>query len=361
MIAKQDMLVISARMFKQASVFFLLFLAACSPDPTAVRSFTAEPFPKHLSEWNLFQGRLADLRPNPGVIPYDLNTPLFSDYAAKYRTVWMPKGQSARYDPVKTFQFPAGTIISKTFSFNDKRIETRLLVNTGAAWVPLPYVWNADQNDAVFEIAADPRQIQTRSPTGDALDIDYLIPNVNQCKNCHESAHISQPIGLRARHLNRTFPYAAGPENQIAYWTRIGYLAGAPADPSKAPRLAVWNDPSTGSLEDRARSYLDINCAHCHNPDGPGNTSGLNLSAFQIDPVAMGQCKTPVAAGRGSGDFRFAILPGHPEESILVHRMNSVEPKVMMPELGRAVVHREGVELIREWISSLKGDCEKAL
>jgi len=111
-------------------------------------------------------------------------------------------------------------------------------------------------------------------------------------------------------------------------------------------------------LEQRARAYLDINCAHCHNPDGPGNTSGLDLRAFQNDMVALGECKTPVAAGRGSGNLRFAILPGRPEESILVHRLGSTEPKVMMPELGRSAVHREGLELIRSWIAAMKGSCE---
>ena len=140
-------------------------LAACNTPPSR------EPFPKRLSDWNLFKGRMADLRLNPGVIPYDLNTPLFSDYAGKTRTVWMPAGQSARYDPVKTFQFPAGTILSKTFSFDGKHIETRLLVRTEAAWVPLPYVWNDAQNQAILEIAADPVKIRTQSPAGETLDM----------------------------------------------------------------------------------------------------------------------------------------------------------------------------------------------
>ena len=336
-------------------VIFLM-AAACSRGPSGVTPYLREPFPKKLSEWHLFT---ADGKPATGVIPYDLNSPLFSDYASKSRTIWMPPGQAARYDPVKTFQFPVGTVVTKSFSFDGRVIETRLLVNTADGWIPLPYVWNAARTEALLEIAPDAQRIAYRHRSGELLDIDYVIPNSNQCKNCHENAKANQPIGLRARHLNREFTYPDGTQaNQLDYWTKLGYLTGAPADGRAAPRLAVWNDVATGTLEERARAYLDINCAHCHNPDGPGNTSGLNLSAFQNDMVALGECKTPVAAGRGSGNLRFAILPGRPEESIVVHRMASVEPKVMMPELGRSAVHREGLALVREWIAGMKGSCE---
>ena len=334
----------------------LLITAACSRAPYGVTPHLSEPFPKKLSEWHLFT---AGMKPNTGVIPYELNSPLFSDYAAKSRTVWMPPGQAARYDAARTFQFPVGAIVTKTFSFNNQPVETRLLVNTKDGWIPLEYVWNHDRTESVLEIAPDAQRIAYRHPSGETLDIDYVIPNNNQCKNCHENAKANSPIGLRARHLNRELTYPDGTQaNQLAYWTKIGYLTGAPVDPSTAPHLVVWNDAKEGTLDQRARAYLDINCAHCHNPDGPGNTSGLNLSAFQNDMVALGECKTPVAAGRGSGNLRFAILPGHPEESILVFRMASVEPKVMMPELGRSAVHREGLALIREWIAAMKGTCE---
>ena len=316
-----------------------------------------EPFPHKLSAWGLLP--VAGVMPKPGVIPYELNSPLFSDYATKSRTVWMPPGTSARYDPVKTFQFPVGAVITKTFSYNQQPIETRLLVNTASGWTPLPYVWNKERTEAYLEIAPDAQHVAYQHPSGETLDIDYVIPNSNQCKNCHENAKANTPIGLRARHLNRDMTYPDGTvANQLAYWTKAGYLTGAPSDVKTVPRLAVWDDPKSGTLAERARAYLDINCAHCHNPDGPGNTSGLNLSAFQTDLVALGECKTPVAAGRGSGNLRFAILPGRPDESILVHRMASAEPKVMMPELGRSAIHREGLRLIREWIASLPGHCE---
>src|SRR5216684_5866683 len=136
---------------------FALGLAGCGKD---VRPHLVEPFPKKLSAWKLFT---ADLHPNTGVIPYDLNTTLFTDYATKRRYVWMPRGQAAVYEPDDTFDFPKGTILVKTFSYPDggkeRLIETRLLVHANDGWVPLPYVWNAQQTDAILDVNADPVEV----------------------------------------------------------------------------------------------------------------------------------------------------------------------------------------------------------
>jgi mono/diheme cytochrome c family protein len=118
--------------------------------------------------------------------------------------------------------------------------------------------------------------------------------------------------------------------------------------------LAIWNDPKTGTLDERARAYLEVNCAHCHNPKGPARTSALDLLASQTDPTLWGLHKPPVAAGRGTGGRKFDIVPGKPDESIMVFRMESTEPGVMMPELPRRMVDDEGVALIREWIAKMK-------
>jgi uncharacterized repeat protein (TIGR03806 family) len=300
------------------------------------------------------------------VIPYDLNTPLFSDYATKYRFVWMPPGTSATYSDTEAFDFPAGAIFSKTFAFPDagqggkqRIIETRLLVNSQSGWATLPYVWNREQTEATLDVAADPTTVHWVHPSGTRYTIDYVIPNTNQCKGCHDRSKVVTPIGPKARNLNRDFNYPEGRFNQLAYWTKIGYLKGAPPL-DRAPKVAVWDDPSSGTLDARARAYLEVNCAHCHNPRGPANTTGLYLLAAQTDPMRLGLCKVPVSAGQGSGDLLFDVVQGKPEESILVHRMESTTPKIMMPELGRTMVHQEGVALIREWIASLQGSCSAA-
>jgi uncharacterized repeat protein (TIGR03806 family) len=340
-----------------AAIILAVVLAGCSKQ---VRQHVEEPYPTKLSAWHLFTGRAADLHPNERVVPYDLITPLFSDYATKYRFVWMPVGTSAVYNATQSFEFPVGTIFSKTFAYaeNGKQrlLETRLLVHGRNGWTALPYVWNDSQTEADLQVAADPTVVHWTHPSGQAYTIDYVIPNQNQCKECHEKSKATIPIGPKARNLNKDFNYADGRANQLAYWIRIGYLTGAP-DPSQAPRAAVWDDPASGTLEARAKTYLDVNCAHCHNSGGSANTSGLFLESGQTDLMRLGVCKVPVSAGHGAGDLLFDIVDGRPEESILIRRMDSDLPKVMMPELGRTLIHREGVALIREWIRSLHGGC----
>src|SRR5690606_23206632 len=176
-------------------------------------------------------------------------------------------------------------------------------------------------------------------------------PNKNQCKGCHVRNESLLPIGVNARQLNRDFNYGNSKENQLAHWKALGVLSGLP-DKDAIPTLAVWDNPATGSLNKRARAYLDANCGHCHSQNGPASTSGLFLDIFEQRKIHLGVGKTPVAAGRGSGNLRFDIVPGKPDQSILVFRMKTNDPAIAMPELGREQVHAEGVALIEEWIRS---------
>ncbi len=118
-------------------------------------------------------------------------------------------------------------------------------------------------------------------------------------------------------------------------------------------RVAVWDDPHSGSLDERARAWLEINCAHCHNPIGPARNAGLDLTVAQHEPRKFGVYKTAVAAGRGSGGFDFDIVPGHPEKSIFMFRLTSTDAGIMMPELGKRMIHTEGVDLVRQWIAAM--------
>ena len=117
--------------------------------------------------------------------------------------------------------------------------------------------------------------------------------------------------------------------------------------------MADWEDPETGSLEERAMSYVDANCAHCHNPHGPAGVSGLSLLYNESSKASLGICKPPVAAASGSGGREFSIVPGEPDSSIFIYRIESTDPGEMMPEVGRTLVHKEGVALLREWISAM--------
>jgi uncharacterized repeat protein (TIGR03806 family) len=330
--------------------------AAPAGDP-----WVGEDPPDQLSAFGLFLGNGSTQEPADGVIPYDVNTPLFSDYALKYRYVRVPSGTKARYRDPEAIDFPTGTVLVKTFAYaRDERdpakgqrlIETRLLVHRPAGWVGVPYVWNDEQTEAKLKIAGVTRPVHRIDKDGKESTLRYSVPNSNQCIGCHENEKVMRPIGPTARGLNRRFDYADGPDNQLAHWTRAGILEGAP-DPAKAPKMAVWNDPATGSVPQRARAWLEANCAHCHNPAGPARTSGLDLRVVQTDLAKGGVWKMPIAAGRGSGGRWYDIIPGKPDQSILTYRIESTEPGVMMPELGRKLVDHEGIALVRSWIASM--------
>ncbi len=353
-------------MARNTLTFFLLgvglLISGCqSDDPSVV--IPEKPYEK-LSHYQFFKGNLADLEPNDRVLPYDLNSPLFTDYAHKARFVWMPEGTSATYTPDGVLDFPNKTVLIKNFYYphdetdaakGNNRIETRLLINRGTQWEAATYVWNAEQTDADLDVVGDVRDVSWVNNDGEAQTINYIIPNRNQCKSCHLDGKTQVPIGPKVRNLNKPYAYSDGIMNQLEKWAAVGYLTGYEAEASH-PKVAVWDDASSGSVQDRAMAYLDANCAHCHNPNGSANTSGLFLTADAKLDMALGIYKATVSAGGGTGGHTYSIVPGNPEESILVYRMKSTDPGAMMPELGRGLVHKEGVALISEWIKNMEVD-----
>ena len=348
-----------------AAMFSLCLFTGCGrllhPD---VQAHIEAPFPQKLSAWHLFVAHSPALQPNRGVVPYDLNTPLFSDYSDKYRFVWMPPGTSAQYREDGPFEFPVGTILAKTFAFPvgersaEKLIETRLLVHSKAGWVALPYIWDEKQNDATLQLVPDPVPVKWTEASGRVHDFTYVIPNANECHECHDNQKTLLPIGPKARNLNLEYAYADGSENQLERWARVGYLQGLPAAAAR-PKAAKWNDPESGSVTERARAYLDNNCAHCHQPGSQAGYTGVDFRLTQTDVAHMGWCKSPNSAG-AVGALRYDIVPRRPDDSILIYRLESTAPKVSMPALGRDVVHIEGVRLLRQWIESLPGSCSDA-
>jgi len=324
--------------------------------------------PLKLSEYGLFEGDGSTQKPAEGTIPYDLNTELFADYMTKRRFVRVPQGASAKYDAHAELDFPVGTVIAKTFSAprdmqdlskGEELLETRIIKHEPSGWYGFAYVWNEEQTEATLSLGGGHSDVSWVHGDGQRRQNNYIIPNANQCKSCHVIGDKFRPIGPKARNLNKEYDYGHGVENQLAYWSRAGALKGAPS-PKDAPQVARSDDPSSGTIHDRARAWLDVNCAHCHSPEGPARTSGLDLSYAQQDPTKYGVWKAPVAAGRGSGKRKYSIVPGKPDESILVYRLDSTEPGVMMPELPRRMIHTEGVALIREWIEQMQDTESKA-
>ena len=318
-------------------------------------------YKERLSEYGFFEGKINQQNPALGVMFYKLNSPLFSDYAQKLRFVRLPKGTVVEYNADSVFQFPTGTAIVKTFYYNNddrnikkgrRLIETRVLLHEEKGWVSLPYIWNDEQTEATLEVAGGNTMVSYLDELGNKKEFEYSVPNMNQCKSCHERNGVMSPIGPSARQLNGEHEYETGNENQLIKWKHEGLLKNMPDDMKSIPQFVNYADVSK-SLDSRARAYLDINCAHCHNKAGQAQTSGLYLDWKTTDSTAYGFYKTPIAAGRGSGDLKFDIDPGKPNESILWYRMNSTDPGVMMPEVSRKLIHAEGVALISEWIKMM--------
>lgn len=305
-----------------------------------------------LSDYGFFTGLLAALNPSAQVFAYDLNSPLFTDYALKKRFIYLPEGEKISYRDQEVLEFPVGAVLIKNFYYDDSQmangkgmiLETRLLIREEKGWKALPYLWNPEQTEAYLEVTGRQVPVQLASD----INLNYSVPNVQQCKSCHESGGKIVPIGPSARQLNKL--HENGSDNQLAALIAMGWLHDAPpAD--QWPAIVQWEDASA-SLQERARAYLEINCGHCHQKNGPAKNSGLDLT-LSATTNTLGIFKAPVAAGKGSGGLKYDIVPGKPDESILVYRMQSNDPAVMMPELGRTVVHEEGVALIREWVKGL--------
>lgn len=322
------------------------------------QAILADKPPKLLSEFGFFADAGKQV-PADGVVPYDLNTPLFSDHALKYRFAYVPAGSSAAYSADEAFEFPVGSALVKTFAFpadlskpeeNVRLIETRVLLKRESGWFAAAYLWNEDQTEAEMKIAGAKVAVETMLD-GKPLSISYAVPNRNQCKGCHSFNGEIVPLGPKARNLNKDFSYAGGAANQLAHWSQAGILTGAP-DAAAAPAVPDWSD-ETASIDARARAWLDVNCAHCHRREGPASNSGLFLTYGEQDPVALGIRKRPVAAGRGSGGRTYDIDPGNPENSILLFRVESTEPGLMMPELGRSQPDASAVALLRAWVEAL--------
>ena len=293
--------------------------------------------PATLTQFGFFTNAGAQ-RPAAMVTPYRLNTPLWSDGAEKLRFVYIPAGLAAKAQGDGLLDLPVGSALIKTFKMSGKLIETRVLLHRADGWVALPYVWDADQREARLTLGG--KRIALAGPDGKPLS--YAVPNKNQCKECHGVAGVVTPIGPKAYNLAPAW---------LAALQKAGKLDRVPA---VAKRIPLWEDRAHADAALAARGYLDVNCAHCHNPGGAASNSGLYLGWLERDPIKLGIGKRPVAAGRGSGNLDFDVVPGDAAHSILYYRMASLEGGIAMPELGRAALDPDGMAAVQKWIGEMK-------
>ena len=298
------------------------------------RVFAIPEFLPTLSELKLFEGNVANLELPNTVFEYTLSTPLFTDYAYKLRTIALPKDAKMTYNGEGLLIFPDNTILSKTFYYlNDERnpalgrtiIETRILIKKNGSWTVGNYIWNTAQTDAFLDPNSQTVSISWIDINGSSNNVNYIIPSVTNCFQCHDNQNRTKPIGPKARALNIVY----NGKNQLEYFAELGILNDLPVV-SEIPSLPSWDDTSY-TLEQRSRAYLDINCAHCHQPGGSYPFGGV--------------------------DFRFELT--FEETNILGSkeniqtRINSEIVNFRMPLIGTTIKHLEGVDLLNEYIDSL--------
>jgi uncharacterized repeat protein (TIGR03806 family) len=315
-----------------------------------------------LGEWKLFADVEAQ-RPVDAVVPYDVISVLYADEARKERFVWIPDGETIGYSDTERWNLPVGTILVKTFWFpNDARdpgagrrlLETRLLLHDPDGWTGLTYVYRDTQNEATLLKTGDTVHVDWTDESGTMVNEDYNVPNVFDCQSCHGTKPDTHPLGPRTRQLDRDNAYGKDLENQIDHFAALGWLDQTPPQ----SRLHLTDPYGSGAIVERARSYLDANCAHCHAEDGKAKSTGLWLAYEMTDPATgdpsnWGVCKFPTSAGQAAGGLSYDIVPGDPDASIMPYRTASTDPAVKMPPLLTRRADARGVQVIRDWIAAM--------
>ncbi len=315
--------------------------------------------PPLLSQTGAFKD-VRTMSPASGLIPYDLIVPFWSDGAAKSRYMAIPKGRQIGFTPDGEWTFPAGTVFVKTFELPTdeanprvlRRLETRLLIRDDKGGVyGVDYKWRSDNSDADLLPASLTEDIPIRGRDGSIRQQTWYYPSRENCLTCHNS-HTSGVLGLKTRQLNRTMSYPSGvTDNELRTLNHL-HLLDAPISDAQLktlPTLAALSDTSR-SIEDRARSYLDANCGHCHRPGG----TVAYFDARYSTPLAKQELVDgPVLINEGI-DRPHVISPHDIWRSIAYMRINT-NGDVRMPPLARETIDDHGVEVLRDWINSMPG------
>jgi uncharacterized repeat protein (TIGR03806 family) len=313
--------------------------------------------PRLLSQTGAFKD-VRQMTPGDGLIPYDLIVPFWSDGATKSRWISIPAGK-IKFAPTGEWVFPKGTVFVKTFELPTdetnpgvkRRLETRLLVRDAAGGVyGAVYKWRADNSDADLLATNLTEPVPVKTASGVRTQAWYY-PSRQDCLVCH-TANAGFVLGVKTRQLNRDFTFPSGvTDNELRAWNHTGLFEPKfdEAALAKFPRLASAGDMAR-SLEDRARSYLDANCAQCHRP---GGTVAYFDARYDTPPGRQNLINGPVLIDQRIDDSR-VIAPNDIWRSILFMRADTVEA-FKMPPLARNTIDVPGMELLRQWIESLPG------
>lgn len=328
-----------------------------------VFDINAVPYSK-ISDYNFFKTPISDLNPVYGVLPFQPASQLFSDYAKKSRFIWMPDNVSGNYvADDQVFDFPNGTVLIKNFYYENvlpsnskKIIETRLMIRKANEWIFANYIWNEDQSEAFYDQGMKGETLPIEwVENGQTKSTNYKIPNENECFMCHYANNKKIPIGSKPQNLNFAINFADGIKNQIEKLKEFGYINTE--IPANINSIIDYND-SSKSLDLRARSYLEINCANCHRDGGYAAFYPVRLNFTpKADHLALGFCLEPNITYTVP-EASHIFYPGDHTKSAVFYRMNSLDPTVKMPMIGTTMIHNEGVSLINNWINSFEVGCE---
>jgi uncharacterized repeat protein (TIGR03806 family) len=297
-----------------------------------------DTFPRLLSQTGCVDPRDPRM-PAPGVVPYTVQSPLWSDGAEKERSLALPDGATIDVSDDGKFQFPIGTVLMKSFRMGGRFVETRLFMrHDDGGWAGYSYEWLDDQSDATLLSSSK-------------LDGQWYFPARNECLLCHSEA-AGRSVGLELGQLDGDFVYPSTHRlaNQLRTLDHIG-LFSQPLGPLDA--IATYPDPlGSAPLAERARSYLHANCSTCHQPNGTGICDmDLRFSTAFADTQTCAVYPTEGDLGV-PGVMRLA--PGAPGLSLLSLRPHSLSVS-RMPPLATSVVDGHGTALLDEWIRALKG------
>jgi uncharacterized repeat protein (TIGR03806 family) len=315
------------------------------------------PFPRKLSESGLFAS-VKDHRMAPGVVPYDVNSPLWSDGAFKQRFIAVPGTEKVGFAASRAWDFPQGTVLVKTFSIDTeqgnpksrKQIETRFLtLHDNGEWAGYTYRWNDEQTDAfLVDKAGENATFEVKNGKR-ARTKRWRFPSRAECMVCHtrEARYV---LGLTTLQMNRERDYAGVRDNQIRSLAHIGFFKGKVGSPASLPRLP---DPADESqpLEARARSYLHANCWHCHVENGGGNAQ-MELSFLKKPAETKIYDVKPRHITFGLKDARL-IAPGDPGRSVILRRI-AIRGKHQMPPVSSFERDNAGLKLLTDWVRSMQ-------
>jgi uncharacterized repeat protein (TIGR03806 family) len=318
------------------------------------------PYP-NLSMYKFFTGPMKDLKPAVGLLLYKPASELFTDYAKKSRYVWMPKNTKATFvTEDEVLELPVGAVLIKNFFYNNvapsnttRIIETRLMIRKETGWIFAEYVWNDEQTDAVLQMTGSTTPITWTDENNVTRSITYKIPKESECLACHNISQVVVPIGIKPQNLNNALSYPNGTAHQLTKWIEKGYLENnLPITISSTIDYLDQNQ----SISLRMRSFVDMNCAHCHRDGGYASFFALRFQYNKTNVLSnMGVCVSPNHYMPGySGEL---VTPGDINRSILYARVSTNDPNYRMPFIGRSIVHQEAVDLVTQWINSLQG-CE---